>query len=173
MSLRPLHHAIVTVTDLDRSIAFYEEALGFRTTMRAPVVGYEAYLHLPPGAVGEMAMLALGDSIDQGMIELLQWEVPGGVEATGPKRPGDPGVFGLALEVEGEDLTAIVERWRGQGIELWTDVTAVDLEGYPTFHTLLVEDPDGLLIELIELPTPEQVREFRAAAVGAKNPAGA
>jgi lactoylglutathione lyase len=170
MSLKPLHHAIVTVTDLDRSIAFYEEALGFRTTMRAPVVGYEAYLRLPEGAVGEMAMMALGGSIDQGMIELLQWEVPGGVERSGPKRPGDPGVFALALEIEGETLAEIVARWRGQGIEPWSDVTPVDLEGYPTFHTILVEDPDGLLIELIQLPTREQVREFRAAG---SNAAGA
>ena len=167
MSVKPMHHAIVTVTDLDRSIAFYERAFGFRTTLRAPVVGVEGYLHLPPGAVGEMAMLALGESIDQGMIELLQWQVPGGVERTGPKRPGDPGVFGLALEIEGETLEEIVERWRGQDIEPWTGITAVELEGYPEFQTLLVEDPDGLLVELIQLPTREQVREFRVAAAGA------
>lgn len=162
MSIAPLHHVVVSVTDLQRSIAFYRDVLGFRQTLESPVDGNDEYLHLPAGTGGTMTMLA-ADERTLGMIELIQWEVPGGVPATPAKRPGDPGVCMLALEVNDETLEQVCERLAEHGVALYSPITPVELEGYPRFHTLLIEDPDGLLIELIQLPTREEVRAFRAA----------
>jgi catechol 2,3-dioxygenase-like lactoylglutathione lyase family enzyme len=97
------------------------------------------------------------------MIELIQWDIPGGVTPTTPKRPGDPGVFMLALEVHDEKLVDVARRWEGLDVTQWSPITPVDLEGYPRFDTMIIEDPDGLLIELIELPSRDEIRAFRQA----------
>jgi lactoylglutathione lyase len=161
MTLSPLHHVVLTVSDFDRSLAFYRDVLGFRKTMEAPVEGYENYLHLPEGATGRMAMLA-ADERTMGMIEIIEWNVPGGVGRTPPKRPGDPGPCMIALEVADDTLESITDRLTDAGHTIFSPITPVSLQGYPPFSTMLIEDPDGLLVELIELPTPEQVRAFRA-----------
>ena len=162
MTITPLHHVVLSVTDFERSLAFYRDALGFRKTMESPVVGYEKYLHIPEGSTGRMAMLAADDRL-MGMVEIIEWEIPGEIETGPPKRAGDPGVQMLAMEVHDDSLEAIVERWAEMGIELFSPITPVELEGYPRFQTLVVEDPDGLLVELIQLPTQDEVKAFRAA----------
>lgn len=161
MSIKPLHHVVLSASDFERSVAFYEEAFGWRKTLESEVEGYERYLHLPDGTSGRMAMLA-ADERTLGMVEVVWFDLPE-AEASPPKRMGDPGVVMIALEVEDETLEEIAARWGEQGIELYSPITAVELEGYPSFQTLLVEDPDGLLIELIQLPTQDEVRAFRAA----------
>jgi catechol 2,3-dioxygenase-like lactoylglutathione lyase family enzyme len=163
MSITPLHHVVLSVTDMERSLAFYGDVLGFRPNLQSPVEGYEGYLHMPAGSTGRMAMLAAGDERSLGMIELIQWDVPGGVEPKPPKRPGDPGVFMLALEVHDEKLTDVVARWDGLDVMQWSPITPVNLDGYPEFSTMIIEDPDGLLIELIELPSRDEIRAFRQA----------
>jgi catechol 2,3-dioxygenase-like lactoylglutathione lyase family enzyme len=162
MSVVPMHHTVLTVSDFDRSLAFYCDVLGMRKTMESPVVGYERYLHLPEGTTGRMAMLA-ADERTVGMVEIIQWDIPGGTPSSPPKRPGDPGVAMLAFELHEETLEDVCARLEPAGIALYSPITPVELEGYPRFHTMLIEDPDGLLVELIQLPSREEVRAFRAA----------
>lgn len=161
MSVKPMHHVVLFAADFERSVTFYEKAFGWRKTLESHVAGYEEYLHLPEGTTGRMAILA-ADERTLGMIEVVWFDLPD-AERTPPKRLGNPGVAMIALEVEGEKLDDVAARWAELGIELYSPLTPVELEGYPTFQTLLVEDPDGLLIELIELPAQEDVRAFRAA----------
>lgn len=163
MTLPPLHHVVLSVTDFERSLAFYRDALGYHKTLESPVEGerYERYLHMAPGTRGRMAMLQ-SDERTVGMIEIIQWDPPL-AEPTPPKRAGDPGVFMLALELpEEESLEDFCAGLEEKGIPLWSPPTPVELEGYPVFYTLLLEDPDGLVIEVIKLPTRDEVRAFRA-----------
>jgi catechol 2,3-dioxygenase-like lactoylglutathione lyase family enzyme len=162
MSVVPMHHTVLTVSDFERSLTFYCDVLGMRKTMESPVVGYERYLHLPEGTTGRMAMLA-ADERTVGMVEIIQWDIPGGATTSPPKRPGDPGVAMLAFELHEETLEDVCTRLEAAGIELYSPITPVDLEGYPRFHTMLLTDPDGLLVELIQLPSRDEVRAFRAA----------
>ena len=50
----PIHHVTLSVTDLDRSIAFYRDVLGFRQTVTGVVDDeeHEVYLRMPPGTTG-------------------------------------------------------------------------------------------------------------------------
>jgi lactoylglutathione lyase len=162
MSLKPLHHVVLSVSDFDRSVEFYERALGFKKTLEAPVEGdrYVRYLRLPAGTTGRMGMLQ-ADERTTGMIEVIQWSPPL-EQTTPPKRPGDPGACMLALELEDETLEDVCARLDALGVPLWSEITPVELEGYPPFRTMLFEDPDGLLIEVIQLPTREEVRAYRA-----------
>ena len=172
MTVVPIHHAVLSVSDFERSLAFYRDVLGLRKTLESPVAGYERYLHLPEGTTGRMAMLA-ADERTVGMVEIIQWDIPGGASTSGPKLPGDPGVAMLAFELRDETLEDVCRRLEAASIPLYSPITPVELEGYPRFHTMLLQDPDGLLIELIQLPTRDDVRAYRAAlrAQGAE-PAG-
>jgi catechol 2,3-dioxygenase-like lactoylglutathione lyase family enzyme len=164
MSMLPLHHAVLSVADIDRSAAFYESLLGYHRTLESVVEGerYERYLRLPAGSTGRMMMLQ-ADERTVGMIELIQWTPPL-EQTTPPKRVGDPGITMLALELApGETLDAVIERLGELGVPLWSEPETVELEAYPPFRTLIVEDPDGILIELIQLPTRDEVRAYRAA----------
>ena len=162
MTIGPVHHTNISVADLDRAIAFYRDVLGYRVTMRAAIEKpeFQRYVRVPHGTRGEMALMQVGDDPSVGTIELLEWS-PAPVPPTPPKRPGDPGLCMLALEVRDETLEDVRERMRGQGVEPWADIISIDLDGYPTFRGMVVEDPDGTLVELIQLPTREEVRAFR------------
>lgn len=164
MPISPVHHTNISVTDLERSLAFYRDALGYRVTMRAPVERpeFQRYVRVPEGTTGDMAMLQAGDDPNVGTIELIQWSPPL-EQTTPPKRPGDPGPCMLALQVRDETLEEVRDRLAEHGIAPWSDVIDISLDGYPPFRGMVVEDPDGVLIELIQLPTREQVRAFRAA----------
>jgi len=164
MSLKPLHHVVLSVSDFDRSVEFYDRVLGFKLSLESPVEGerYERYLKLPAGTTGRMGMLQV-DERTLGMIEIIQWSPPP-APTSPPKRPGDPGVAMLALELEeGTTLEEIRGHLDELGVELWSDITEVELENYPPFRTMIFEDPDGLLIELVQLPTRDEVRAYRAA----------
>lgn len=163
MTVAPLHHASLTVTDLDRSVAFYEDVLGLHKAMESPLDTQTCarYLKLPPGTTGRMAMLQ-ADRRPTGSLELLEFTPPLG-RPSGPKRPGDPGIWMIAFEIVGETMEQIHARLTSKGIAFWSDVTLAELRGYPSFPMVLLEDPDGTLVELIDLPDIETVRAARQA----------
>lgn len=157
----PLHHVVLSVSDLERSLSFYTQVLGYRKTLESPVEGerYERYLKLTRGSTGRMAMLQ-ADERTLGMIELVQFDPAW--PATHPKRFGDPGATMIAIELENETVEDVLARLAEMGTQPWSDVTQIDLEGYPPFRCAIIEDPDGFLIELVQLPSPEEVKAFRA-----------
>jgi lactoylglutathione lyase len=165
MTISPIHHTNISVTDLERSIAFYRDALGYRVNMRSPIdkPEFQRYMRVGPEVTGEMAMLHTGDDPTVGMLELIQWSPPV-ANPTPPKRAGDPGPCMIVVEVKEETLEAVRDRLSEAGIEPWSDIIEIAMStNYPPFRGMVIEDPDGTLIELIQLPTMEQVRAFRAA----------
>ena len=107
MPLGPVHYVTPSVTDLDRSIAFYRDTLGFRLTIQTPVSDpeHDLYLRLPEGTSAQVAILQAG-SVTIGEAELIQWSFPSSSPppANPPKRPGDPGPFLMAFELTGEEF---------------------------------------------------------------------
>jgi catechol 2,3-dioxygenase-like lactoylglutathione lyase family enzyme len=165
MTISPVHHTNISVSDLERSIAFYRDALGYHINMRAPVdkPEFQRYMRVGADVTGEMAMLQTGDDPTVGMIELIQWS-PAPANPTPPKRAGDPGPCMIVVEVKDETLEDVRDRLAALDIEPWSDIIEIAMAtNYPPFRGMVIEDPDGTLIELIQLPTLEQVRAFRAA----------
>ncbi len=107
MPISPIHHVALTVADLDRSVAFYRDVLGMRKTLDMPLRGghSERLLGLPAGTTARSVIMQQGKAIT-GEVELIAFE-PRAERPTGPKRPGDPGVFLLSFEVTGEDIGAV------------------------------------------------------------------
>ena len=163
MPVGPVHHVSISVADMARSVAFYRDVLGFRLTMEVTVCDpeHDLYLRLPQGTSARVAILQAG-SVTIGEVELIEWSFPASPPpATPPKRPGDPGPFLLAFEVTGEELEAACERMAAQGVEFWSDPITSHIDGYGEIRAVVCEDPDGAMIELLTLPSREDIVKAR------------
>jgi lactoylglutathione lyase len=153
MAFSEVHHVALTVSDLDQSLAFYTELLGFRKTLDMKLAGpsFERLFRLEHGATARAVILQQGKS-RVGEIELIEFAGPGLKKPSGPKRPGDPGMLMLSFEVKQESLQQVAERLKARDVPFFCDPVELDLPGYGPIKALMVEDPDGALVELVELP---------------------
>src|ERR1700744_5791673 len=133
-----LHHAGISVPDLDRALAWYCGALGLRPGFRFEVA--------PAGLRGAFA---LGPDGSGG--ELLEQSGAG----PGPRRADPPaanalhGVNHVCFQVE--DLDTTYRRLVGKGA---VAVGAPRDSPEPGVRMAYLTDPDGNLIELVEPVTP-------------------
>ena len=158
--MREVHHIALSVTDLEASRRFYGEAVGLRETLNTHVEGaeIEASLQLRPGMTGEVAYFQGPSQL--GQIELIQWR-PHTDKPTLPKRPGDPGVFLLSIAVSKEELDEVWQRMQRMDVPVFSAPSRSVLENYGPIDVFIVEDPDGVMIEFVALPTREEIKAFR------------
>jgi catechol 2,3-dioxygenase-like lactoylglutathione lyase family enzyme len=142
----------VNCSDLDRSVEFYSDVLGFHPRVRfAPGPRDETALGL--GADAEWEMAYLDDPRGNGTfaVDLVQWKNPTPIGSPSSEA-NRLGPFRLALMTDNidrdyGDLTA-------RGVTCVTPPASLDMgPGLPTLRALLFPDPDGTMLELIETPT--------------------
>ena len=160
MPVSEVHHVAVSVSDLERSASFYEKGLGYRRTLRAEVGGPEmtASLRLPEGTRGKVQYLQGPSQL--GQLELIEWE-----GETLPQPPVDhrrAGTFLLSFQVPADELEELHDRLAELGAECISRPNRVLLQNYGYIRAFAAYDPDGNLLEFVSLPTPEEIREFRA-----------
>jgi catechol 2,3-dioxygenase-like lactoylglutathione lyase family enzyme len=127
MPIHRLNHAVLYVADLERSVAFYRDVLGFRRVDMTPEgFGGAAFIQAP-GSTNDH---------DLGLFEI-------GANA-GPSAAGRAtvGLYHLAWEV---DTLAELERLAGRLAEAGALVGASD---HGTTKSLYAIDPDGLEFEV-------------------------
>jgi catechol 2,3-dioxygenase-like lactoylglutathione lyase family enzyme len=148
MEVVGVHHAGVSVSDLERSIAFYRDLLGLEVVGRRTVdhayigriVGY-------PGVEIDQAFLAVPGS--EHRVELLEYR---GVErAPVDAQTANPGTAHLCLRVR--DLPGIYARLVDAHVQAISAPIEVPLGPNAGALALYVADPDGIRIELVE-PRP-------------------
>ncbi len=137
MSQPTAHHVGITVSDLDRAVAFYTDTLGL--DVRAEfTVGGEAFADAVDvaGATGSFAHLDAGGA----RIELVEYDP----EATAgdPPELNRPGAVHVGLSVD--DLDAFHDGL--DGVETLSPPRTTDSGA----RILFVRDPEGNLIEVLE-----------------------
>ncbi len=148
------HHVGTTVTDLDRAVEFYRDALGFAVLDRFTVSGDSfaagvgvpdatgRFAHLDGGGVlASDASQSSSDSSDGVRVELVEYD-PAGEAGDGPDSVNDPGAKHMGFAVD--DVDAVYE-------SLPDDVETLS-EPQTTSsgaRILFVRDPEDNLIEII------------------------
>jgi len=124
MPIQRLNHAVLYVRDVDRSVTFYTEALGFRVVAGMP--GRAAFLQ------------AEGSSNDHDLGLFAMGERAGDTQAGRTT----VGLYHLAWEV---DTLAELQRIRGV---LAANGSLVGASDHGTTKALYAQDPDGLEFEV-------------------------
>ena len=147
MSIVGSHHSGFHVTDLDRSIAFYCDLLGFEVVWRR--VNREEYVRRIigyPDAELHQAMLRFPKS--DHCLELMDYRgVPRVAVDTSPPNPG---TAHLCLLVR--DLPALYRELSAQDVASVGEPVAITSGPNEGGRAVYMIDPDGFRIELLELP---------------------
>jgi catechol 2,3-dioxygenase-like lactoylglutathione lyase family enzyme len=136
MSIFRFSHAGVCVSDLERSLAFYRDALGFRELRRLDVSGEAAETLL---GLADLDLRAVFLERDGVRLELLHYASPGRRGSGEPQPMNALGLTHLSFRVDDLDAAvAAVEQAGGR-----------TLRATRTPRAVFVSDPDGTRIELI------------------------
>ncbi len=139
-------HLGICVSDLDRSVRFYCEGLGFEQVASHRVGEEFAALMEVDGVELESRMLAQ----DGVTIELLGYRTPGTTGDGGRRPMNQLGLTHLSLRVDDVDRVAsTIEAFGGTVVR--PTRTTFDL-GTVRLDFLYCTDPDGVRIELMDLP---------------------
>jgi catechol-2,3-dioxygenase len=123
VAISRLNHAVLYVRDVDRSVVFYRDVLGFRVVM---------------GLAGAAFLQAPGSSNDH---DLGLFQI-GKAAADSPAGKGSVGLYHLAWEV---DTLAELERLAG---ELSVAGALTGASDHSTTKSLYAKDPDSLELEV-------------------------
>ena len=141
-------HTGITVSNLERSLAFWRDVLGFEFSHAAHQKG--EFAEEITGVKGAELKLAVLKTPGSHKIELLEYLAPADRKRAN-LRPCDVGSVHVALLVE--DLNVVLDRIALSG---WTTA------GQPQILTkgpnagkrvVYVRDPDGTMIELMQIPS--------------------
>ena len=149
MSFRVLgtNHTSFTVSNLDRTVAFFRDCLGFEVTSKAP--RDPALVSRITGVEGADMMIAFLKAPGH-TLELIEYRAPaskGAVKA----RPCDTGFAHVAFNVD--DAVAAVAACAQYGVRPIADPVTIDQGPNKGRKVVYLRDPDGVTIELIEVPT--------------------
>lgn len=137
-----MSHVGLCVSDLDRSLRFYTEGLGFEAADGFDIDDGLAQLAEVPPPVECRAQFVTHGSLT---IELLGWRHPL-VEGRAPTSRHHVGLTHLSVNVD--DLAAVEARLVGLGARVLEDTrTHLDIPG-GCVDIVFLADPDGVRIEL-------------------------
>ena len=145
MSVLRFTHLGICVADPEPSIRFYRDLLGFRLRSELRVQGEPSDTLLRLRDVDLRAVYLERDGM---RIELLHYASPGAVGSTEPRAMNQRGLTHLSLRVEG--LGALIAKLAAAGVRVLDD-SRIDIPAFSA-GAVLVCDPDGTLIELVESP---------------------
>ena len=135
-----LEHVGLGVVDLDRSVAFYRDVLGF-SVRRILEPRDDSRLGLVtgmPGARARIAHLVMGSN----MLELFQYVEPAATSFTRDRTQADKGFIHMGMR--SDDMRGDYDRLRARGVEFLSE----PVEFRPGVWVVYFRGPDGEVIEL-------------------------
>ncbi len=148
--MRGIFHTGITVSDLDKSIAFYRDVLGLTLTT-GPTEVFEGDA-LAQGLGVPQARLRLAVFVaGEDQIELLQYLSPPSA-VDNPMPANTLGAMHLAFHVD--NIYTKAAELQAHGVQFLSEpnvITEGDLAGWKWVY---FKDPDGITLELIEYNAP-------------------
>ena len=140
-------HTGITVSDIERSLIFWRDVLGFELSHRAHQKGELA--EQITGVAGAEILIAVLKAPGH-KIELLEYRAPGDRKRQNGLRPCDLGSVHVALTVD--DLEAVLETIAASGWKAPGTPQTLTVGPNAGKRVVYVRDPDGTTIELMQLP---------------------
>ncbi|HEY7142196.1 MAG TPA: VOC family protein [Methylomirabilota bacterium] len=163
MQVGPVYHTGFTVSDIERSVAFYRDVLGLKLVKRQ--TGTAPYLSTVTGFEGVRLETAHLQPVAGGsMLELLQY-------VSHPAPPTDratnrPGNGHLCFKVD--DLRGACVELRRRGVTLVSEPTEITAGAHAGGCAVYLRDPDGFTVELYEGPSASPAAAAAAAPGAAR-----
>ena len=145
MGVQRLSHIGICVSDLERSVHFYRDALGFVELKRISASGEQSaqLTGIEGGAIDAVFL-----ERDGTRLELLHYPEVGVIPGDTPVPMNLPGLTHLSLRVDDFDnVISQIEAAGGSNLKH----SRIENKDWGT-RAVFVTDPDGLRIELLDLP---------------------
>jgi catechol 2,3-dioxygenase-like lactoylglutathione lyase family enzyme len=149
-SVDSMYHTVINVTDLDRSIAFYER-LGFRVLDDRRNVHWPDFVATNFGmrvAQGQGVLMVLKADENGPMLDLIRWLEPKS-DGMDPSVPADMRIPRI-LAFRASNVRALYDELKAEGFEFTNDFTGPFPE-LGIIGVCCVKDPDGTIVEFMEL----------------------
>lgn len=143
-SVNVLDHIAVTVSDLERSLAFYRDTLGLKEVERHHLEGETiSKMAAKPDVVLDVVRLCAPDTPTI-LIDLQQYQSPKG--RVSDAKLGDVAHSHFCFGVP--DVWEAYRELSAKGIEFISEPVTFDLES-GILHVVWLKDPDGFILELV------------------------
>lgn len=146
VKVRSTGHTGITVSDLQRSIAFYRDLLGCEVS--SPVRAEGPFFEAITGVAGCQIDVAFA-RVPGHVIELLCYASPKN-QAVSTLKASNPGFMHVCLKVA--DLEKVVALVRSAGFAPVGPIQKAEGGPVDGLKVVYVRDPDGVVLELIEEP---------------------
>ena len=141
-------HTGITVSNLERSLAFWRDVLGFELSHTAHQTGQMA--ELITGVQGAELKLAVVKTPGGHKIELLEYLAPVDRKRNVHLRPCDVGHVHVALTVD--DIDSVLDAIKASGWKAAGKPQTLQSGPNTGKHVVYVRDPDGTTIEFMQRP---------------------
>jgi len=141
-------HTGITVSNLERSLAFWRDVLDFQLSHTAHQTG-ELAMEIT-GVAGAEIKLAVLKAPGGHKIELLEYLAPEDRKKHDDVRPCDVGHIHVALLVD--DVDAVLEKISASGWKAAGNPQTLQSGPNAGKRVVYVRDPDGTTIEFMQLP---------------------
>ena len=163
MIIRTIDHIAVTVSSLERSLAFYCDVLGFQRVESHHLEGEGiSTMAAKPGTIMEVVRLQAPDTPGI-LLDLQQYVAPKGKQSD--SKLGDVANAHFCFGVH--NLKKTVTDLRARGVEFYSDPVTFDLD-HGQVHVCFLKDPDGFVLEFMEI-TGRDTPQPQAAGYGSQH----
>lgn len=149
--VKALDHIAVTVSDLERSLTFYKDVLGFKEVERHRLEGEGiSTMAGKPGVIMQVVRLKPPEGPPI-LLDLQQYVQPKGTVSNAQLGMANHSHFCFGVK----DLQATYKELRGKGVEFVSAPVTFDLGEeweYGAIRVVFLKDPDGFILELVEAP---------------------
>ena len=146
-SVNILDHVSVTVSDMERSLAFYCDLLGLKEVERHHLEGETiSKMAGKPDVIMEVVRLEAPETPGV-MLDLQQYVAPEG--KVSDAQLGDVAHSHLCFGVP--DVWAAYKDLTAKGVEFVSEPVSFDLE-WGIVYVVFFKDPDGFILELMQVP---------------------